>query len=338
MSVDLSTNYLGLKLRSPLVASAGPLTGEVDSLRALGDAGASAVVLPSLFQEQIEHESTQLQSLAEFQADVSAEGLSYLPALDDYNTGPDEYLQLIRDAKEAVAVPVIASLNGTHLHGWTQYARKLEEAGADAIELNVYRVVTDESHSATQVEDEYAELVAAVCQTVTVPTAVKLGPQFTALPSFAKRLEGSGAAGLVLFNRFLYPDIDLEELTVNPRLALSTSSESLAVIRWIAILRDIVKLSLAATSGVHNVEDAIKLLLVGADVTMMTSALLRRGPRYVQKMTDDLASWLESHDYDSVEQLRGSMTTNKSTDGSSFARANYMQALLSYSKPTGSTS
>lgn len=334
MSVDLSTSYLGLSLRSPLVASAGPLTGDIDSIRALVDAGASAIVLPSLFEEQLEHDATQLYGLADFQSDVSAEGVSYLPALEDYNTGPGDYLDLIRSAKAAVDVPVIASLNGTRLSGWTQYAQSLERAGADAVELNVYRVVADEAHTAAQVEDEYVELVTAVCQTVSVPVAVKLGAQFTALPSFAKRLEGCGAAGLVLFNRFLYPEIDLEELTVNPHLALSTSNESLSVVRWIAILRDVVQVSLAGTSGVHKASDAIKLLLVGADVTMMTSALLRHGAQHLLKVTQDLGHWLESHDYESVDQLKGSMTVSNARDGGSFTRANYVRALTSYGKST----
>lgn len=331
MSVDLSSSYLGLPLRSPLVASAGPLTGEVDSLKRLNDAGVGAVVLPSLFEEQIEHDADELEQLVEVYSNRDAEGLSPFPSFDAYDAGPTEYLEKIELARSAVDVPVIASLNGQRVRGWARFARHLEDAGADAIELNVYRVISDPMLSASDVEQQYADLVAAVCNVVSIPVAVKIGAHFTALPNFAKQLEAAGAEGLVLFNRFLHPDIDLESLAVQPHLTLSHSGESLQVVRWIAILRDLLQMSLAATSGVHTAADAVKLLLVGADVTMMTSALLRRGPSYAEAIRNDLEAWLESHEYLSVNQMRGSMSMGNVDDPAGFERANYMQALISYS-------
>ena len=332
MSVDISSDYLGLRLRSPLVASAGPLTRDIEKLRLLSEAGVGAVVLPSLFEEQFEDKAIQWERQTQYESDSFAENPSRQPNIDSYNSGPEEYLGLIETAKKVVDVPVIANLNGQRLSGWARYAQSLERAGADAIELNVYRVVTDPGEAPGLVEDEYVDLVLAVSDAVSIPVSVKLGSQFTALPHFAQRLQEAGASGLVLFNRFLYPSIDLEEMRVTPHLTLSQPSEALQVIRWIAILRDCVDLSLAATSGVHTSSDVLKMLLVGADVVMMTSALLKFGPKYMQTVTDELTAWLKSKGYESVSQLRGSMSLKNAPDPAGFERANYMQALMSYSR------
>lgn len=330
MSVELKTNYLGFELKNPLVASASPLTAKLESLTALEQAGASAVVLPSLFEEQIEHEEAELGRLYDFQADSTAESLSFFPPQEEYRVGPDSYLKLVEDAKKQLSIPVLGSLNGSSKGGWVRYAKLIEDAGADALELNVYFVPTDAGMNSEGVEAQYLELVRAVKDSISIPLAVKIGPYFSGLPQLAKELEEAGAGALVLFNRFLEPDIDLDALKFEPNLLLSTRDELRLSMRWIAILRDQVGLSLAATSGVHESEDVVKALLAGADCTAVASALLRQGPAHLAKMIDGLKAWLEEKEYESVEQLKGSMSRIRCSDPSELERANYMKALVSY--------
>jgi dihydroorotate dehydrogenase (fumarate) len=328
---DLRTSYLGLELRSPLVASASPLTGELDGLRRLQDAGAAAAVLPSLFEEQLTHDQIELDRLLETTSDHVGEAQSYFPELQDYNTGPWSYLKRIEQAKGAVVIPVIASLNGVTPGGWVRHASRMQDAGADALELNLYGVATDPRVGAAELEARYLELVAAVRAAVAVPLAVKLSPFFTALANMAVRIVEAGADGLVLFNRFYQPDLDLDTLDVVPRLVLSSSEELRLPLRWIAILRGQVGGSLAATTGVHTGLDAAKVLLAGADVAMMTSALLRHGPGHVRTVERELLTILAERDYDSVGQLRGSMSRSAMPDPAGFERANYMRTLMSWS-------
>jgi dihydroorotate dehydrogenase (fumarate) len=330
MTPDLTTTYLGLRLRSPIVASASPLTGAIETLRELEHAGVGAVVLPSLFEEQIEHEAIDLHELLEHATHSFGEAPTWFPELDSYNTGPDAYLEHVRAAKAAVNVPVIASLNGASQGGWLRYARLCEEAGADALELNVYAVEVDESTSGRQVEERTAALVREVRGSVTIPLAVKVGPFYSAFAHMAARLADAGADGLVLFNRFLQPDIDLETLEVAPWLALSTPAELRLPLRWIAILRDSTRISLAGTSGVHDWEGALKLLLAGADAVLVASALLARGPGVVEDMLDGIRSWMTEREYVSIEQLKGSLSRRSSPDAAAFERGNYMRALVSY--------
>jgi dihydroorotate dehydrogenase (fumarate) len=328
---DLTTRYLGLTLRSPLVASASPLTGDVDMLRALEAAGAGAVVLPSLFEEQLTHEALQVHEMLEMGSDSNPEAAGYLPDLQHYNTGPSRYLRLIEQARAKLEIPIIASLNGVTPGGWTRYARLLSDAGAEAIELNIYRVVADVDASPRAIEQEECELVAAVKDATSVPVAVKLGPFFTAFAHFAADLVAAGADGLVLFNRFYQPDIDLVDLAVEPRLVLSDSEELRLPLRWIAILHGRLQASLAATTGIHTATDVAKALLAGADVTMMASALLRHGPDHLSVVESELVAWMADREYDSVDQLRGSVSQLSSSDPSAFERANYMKTLTSYS-------
>jgi dihydroorotate dehydrogenase (fumarate) len=330
MTPDLSTTYLGLELSSPLVASASPLTGEIESLRALEAAGAAAVVLPSLFEEQIEHEEVQLDAVLELGAESFGEALSYFPELEDYNTGPGSYLEKVADAKSALSIPVIASLNGASEGGWVRYARLLQDAGADAIELNLYAVEADPRSSADDVEERTLRLVRSVREAVSVPLAVKVGPFYSAFAHFAGRLAAAGADGLVLFNRFLQPDIDLETLSVSPELHLSTPEELRLPLRWVAILHGRVSADLAATGGAHSSSDVVKLLLAGADVVMLASSLLRHGPEHVTTVRTGIAEWLVEREYDSVEQLKGSMSQTAAPDPAAFERAQYMRALVSY--------
>jgi dihydroorotate dehydrogenase (fumarate) len=328
---DLRTSYLGLQLRSPLMASASPLTGELDGLRRLQDAGAAAAVLPSQFEEQLTHDQVELDRLLETTAEHVGEAQSYFPQLEDYNTGPWSYLHLIERAKRAVAMPVIASLNGVTPGGWVRHARRMQDAGADALELNLYTVAADPRVGAAELEARYLELVASVRAAVTVPLAVKLSPFFTAFANLAVRIVEAGADGLVLFNRFYQPDLDLDALQVVPRLVLSTSQELRLPLRWIAILRGHVRASLAATTGIHTGMDAAKALLAGADVVMMTSALLRHGPEHVRTVEQELAAVMAERDYDSVAQARGSMSLSSMPDPAAFERANYMRTLMSWS-------
>lgn len=329
--IDLSTNYLGLHLKNPFIASASPLTGSLESLLHLERAGASAIVLPSLFEEQIEHEREEFEKLNQFQADSAAESLNFFPDLERYNTGPEEYLQSIVEIKEDLNIPVIASLNGFSSGGWKYYSELMEQAGADALELNIYLVPTDPSVSAFDVERHYQDLVSSVRENLRIPLAVKIGPYFSSPAAFGQGLFESGASGLVLFNRFLSPDIDLESLEFTPALSLSQPEELRHVLRWIAILRDSCSGSLAATGGVHSGLDTIKALLVGADAVMIASTLLKHGIDHLQAMINELTGWMEENGYDSVEQLKGSMSLQNCSDPDSLKRANYMKALTSYS-------
>jgi dihydroorotate dehydrogenase (fumarate) len=329
MSVDLRTRYLGLELANPVVASASPLTGTVDSLKRLEDAGVAAVVLPSLFEEQIEHDEMAAHKLMLQGAEISPEAHGFFPELD-YETGPDQYLDLIATAKKALSVPVIPSLNGHTPGGWTRYAKRFEEAGADAIELNVYFLATDPGDTAAAVESRYVDLVAAVRNEVKVPVAVKVSPYFSAMANMAARLAGAGASGLVLFNRFLQPDIMLEELEVAPHLVLSTSDELRLALRWIAILHGRIDASLAATGGAHTPQDVLKCLLAGADCVMLASSLLRNGPAHVSGLLRGVERWMSERDYESVMQMKGSLSQRACPDPGAFERANYMKALKSY--------
>jgi dihydroorotate dehydrogenase (fumarate) len=327
---DLATSYLGLTLRSPIVASSSPLTGDIDMLRALEAAGAGAVVLPSLFEEQIAHEALALHGMLEM-GEGHAEANGYMPDLSHYNTGPTRYLRLVEQAKAKLEIPVIASLNGVTPGGWTRYARAAAEAGADAIELNIYLIAADPDMSSRAIEDEYLQLVAAVRGSASVPVSVKVGPYFSAFAHFANQLVSAGAQGLVLFNRFYQPDIDLVDLAVEPRLVLSTSEELRLPLRWIAILRDRVAASLALTTGVHTAADVLKGLLAGADITMMASALLRSGPEHIRVVEEEVLTWMVEREYDSVEQLKGSMSQISAGQPEGFERVNYMKTLTTYS-------
>jgi dihydroorotate dehydrogenase (fumarate) len=328
--MDLSTNYMGLELKSPLIASASPLTGSQESLLHLERAGASAVVLPSLFEEQIEHEQSELERLERFGTDVYAESLDFFPELERYNSGCDDYLDQIRFAKENLTIPVIASLNGYSSGGWKFYAEMLEQAGADALELNIYLVQTDPEVSSADVERHYVDLVRAVREQLTIPLAVKIGPYATSLPAFANAMTEAGASALVLFNRFLSPDIDLETLTYQPALSLSHPEELRLALRWIAILHDQCDASLAATGGVHGGLDVAKALLAGADAVMMASTLLSHGIDHLTAIERDLVQWMTEHDYDSLRQLKGSMSMAHCGNPEGLKRANYMKALTSY--------
>ncbi|HSB85292.1 MAG TPA: dihydroorotate dehydrogenase-like protein [Ilumatobacteraceae bacterium] len=328
--VDLSTMYLGMRLHSPIVASASPVTGDPGRWAAIEEAGAGAIVLPSLFEEQIEHESFAIDAMLNLGADSYGESLSYLPELDDYDVGPARHLALVEQARNRLSIPVIASLNGTTPGGWVQYARHLESAGANAIELNVYDVIVDPRRSAADVERQYLELVEEVRAEIKVPLAVKLGPWFTSLGHFALALQDVGVDGLVLFNRLYQPDIDLETLDVTPRLQLSTAAESRLPLHWISILRGFLSCSLAATTGVHDGADAVKLLLAGADVTMTASALLLHGPQRITEMLAWMTEWMAEDEYVSVDQLRGSVSRHSIADPQVYERANYYQVLQSW--------
>ena len=330
MTADLRTTYLGLPLATPIVASASPLTGDLDSLRRLEEAGVAAVVLPSLFEEQVEHEELVLHDTLEAGAHSFGEALTYFAEMDDYNTGPDRYLEHVSSAKAALSIPVIASINGITPGGWVRYAELLQQAGADAIELNVYAVETDLYASAASIEDRLLRLVSRVRSSLSVPLAVKIGPFYTALGNVVQRLADARADGVVLCNRFVQPDIDLDTLTVRPELHLSTSDELRLPLRWIAILAGRVPISLAATSGVQTPDDVVKLLLAGADAVMVASELLRRGPELVPELTEGVRSWLDEREYESVEQAKGSMSQASCGDPRAFERAQYVRALLSW--------
>jgi dihydroorotate dehydrogenase (fumarate) len=331
MSVDLRTTYLGLELAHPIVPSSSPLTGDLAGLQRLAQAGAAAVVLPSLFEEQIEHEALEIQKLAELGTDSHVEALGgYFPELDDYNTGPGEYLELIRDAKRELDIPVIASLNGTTRGGWTRTAKRIEEAGADALELNIYLIPANPGVTGDEVERRYVNLVKSVVESISIPVAVKIGPYFSSIGHMAQQLVDAGAAGLALFNRFYQPDIDLDELEVTPNLQLSSSIEVRLPLRWTAILRGRVDTSIGVTSGVHTSDDVLKAILVGADIAMMASALLRHGPGHLSTVLDEVREWLEAHEYESVAQMKGSMSQLAVADPEAFVRSNYMKMLVTY--------
>jgi len=331
--IDLGTRYLGLRLSSPLVASAGPLCEDVGNIRRMEDAGAAAVVLHSLFEEQITLESDYLDHHLSHGTESFAESLTYFPDMGSYNLGPDAYLEHIRRVKAAVRIPVIGSLNGVSTGGWIGYAKKIEQAGADAVELNIYYVPTDPEMTAGQVEDMYVELVRDVKASVKIPVAVKLGHAFSALAHLARRLDRAGADALVLFNRFYLPDFDIERLEVVPRLTLSSSHELLVRLHWVAILYSHIEADLAVTGGVHAGEDALKAMMAGARVAMMTSALLKHGIEHVRVVRARILDWMEAHEYESIEQMQGSMSYRSVREPAAFERANYMKVLSSYALP-----
>ncbi len=328
--MDLSTSYLGLKLRTPLVPSASPLSEEVDSIKRMEDAGAAAVVLYSLFEEQLKHEMLELDHHMTYGTHSFAEALTYFPEPEEFKLGPEGYLEHIRRAKDAVDIPIIASLNGSSIGGWTSFAALIEQAGADALELNLYAIPTDMEMSGAEVEEQYLKVVQAVTSKVSIPVAVKLSPYFSNMANIAKRFVEAGAKGLVLFNRFYQPDIDLEALEVTPNVLLSTPQALRLPLRWIAILHGRIDVSLAATSGIHSAEDAIKMILSGADVTMMASSLLRNGIEHIRVVEQGMAEWLETNEYESLYQSQGSMSQLKMGNTSAFERAQYMKALTSY--------
>jgi dihydroorotate dehydrogenase (fumarate) len=338
MGADLTTTYLGLRLRSPIVASASPLTGSLDTVRAIVDAGAAAVVLPSLFEEEILREEVELNRALEAGSEHFAEALDYFPDIPDIAHAGERYAADLARIKAAVDVPVIASLNATSTGGWVRYAGVLVDAGADAIELNLYSVAADPDCTAADVEEERLAIVADVRACVDVPLAVKLSPYFSSMANVARRVVHAGADGLVLFNRFYQPDIDLEALEVVPRVDLSSPWELRLPLRWIAILRPLLpEASLAATSGIASGTDAAKAIAVGADVAMMTSAVLRSGPGQITAAIDGLQRWLDEHDYHSAAQLRGSMSYATSAEPAAFERANYVKVLHSWTAPQDRT-
>jgi len=329
-TIDLSTTYLGLKLKNPLVASSSPLCEEVGNIRRMEDAGAGAVVLPSLFEEQIDIESEELDRYISAAEERSPEAVTAFPNMAGYNLGPDGYLNLIRKAKEAVKVPVIASLNGASNGGWIRYAKEMQQAGADALELNIYYIANELDSSGDSVEQKYCDLVKEVKTNVRIPVAVKLGPYFSAMGNMAKRLDACGADGLVLFNRFYQPDFNLEALEVVPNLTLSNPNDLLLRLHWIGVLYGNIRADLALTGGVHAATDVVKAMMAGARVAMMTSALLKRGINHLSTMVNELLIWLDQHEYSSVRQMQGSMSRNSVARTAAFDRANYMKVLSSY--------
>ncbi len=328
--MDLTTTYMGMKLKHPIIASSSPLSGNVASIKRLEDAGAAAVVMFSLFEEQLKHESAALEHLMTAGTESFAESLSYFPEIDDYTVGPDSYLELLRKASEAVDIPVIGSLNGITNTGWIEYAQLMQQAGAKGIELNIYYIPADLTTTGREVEQRYIEIVAAVKAAVTVPVAVKLSPFFSAIGSMAKALDDAGADALVLFNRFYQPDFDLDKLEVAPNLQLSTPDEIRLPLLWLAVLYGRLRASLGATRGVHTPIEVVKYVMAGADAVMTTSALLKNGVGYLSTLHDGLKAWMDVHGYESVTQMKGSMSQRNVADPTAFERANYIKTLDSY--------
>jgi dihydroorotate dehydrogenase (fumarate) len=328
--MDLTTKYLGLKLRTPLVVGASPLSEDIDTIKKMEDAGASAVVLHSLFEEQLRQDRAELAHNLEQGTESFAEALTYFPEPEEFTLGPEEYLKHIAQAKKTVRMPIIANINGSSVGGWTQYAKLVQQAGADAIELNIYHIPTDVNQSSADVEKNYLEIVKSVKSGVTIPVAVKLSPFFTNFANMAHRLDQAGADGLVLFNRFYQPDIDLEALEVKPNILLSTPMAMRLPLRWTAILYGRVQASLAGTSGIHRATDVLKMLMAGADVTMLCSALIRHGVQQLGVIERDLVAWMGEHEYESVSQLKGSLSQKNCPSPSEFERAQYMKAISSY--------
>ncbi len=329
--IDLSTEYLGLKLANPLVPSSSPLTAELDSAKKLEDAGASALVLPSLFEEAIEYEQKQLERFVNSQSLGHFEAQSYQPVPEDYNSELDNYLEHIQQFKSALDIPVIASLNGISTNGWIDSGKELQQAGADALELNVYYIAGDPDTSGEEVENRYLQLLTDLRQHISIPVTMKLSSQFSSIANMILKLQQAGAQGVSLFNRFYQPDIDLETLQIKPHLDLSSSMESLLRIRWIALIRGRVDLSIAATGGFHRTEDIIKALLVGADITHLCSVLLQNGPDHIAVLKQELQYWLEEHEYDSVTQMKGSVSKSCAINPAALEHSNYMHIIKSYS-------
>lgn len=328
--MDLTTTYMGLQLKNPIVPSASPMSKDLGTIKRMEDAGASAIVMYSLFEEQITHEQRELDHFLMQGAESYQEAMSYFPATEDFNLGPDEYLEHIRQAKEQTAIPIIGSLNGVSAGGWLEYAKKIEQAGADGLELNVYYIPTNKTYTAQEIERIYIDDLTRVKQAVSIPVAMKLSPYFSAMANMAARLDEAGADALVLFNRFYQPDFDLEALEVLPTVNLSHSGEGRLPLRWIAILHGNVKASLAATTGIHSAQDVLKMMMAGADVAMMCSALLQHGPQHIAAVLADLQRWMEEKDYVSIAQMKGSMSQRSVAEPAAFERANYMKALNSW--------
>jgi dihydroorotate dehydrogenase (fumarate) len=333
--IDLTTKYLGMKLKNPLVVSPSPLSEDLGNIRRMEDSGAAAVVLTSLFEEQIRVESNTLDQFLQQGTESFAESLTYFPDLTGYNLGPEGYLEHLRRAKQAVSIPVIGSLNGSSTGGWIDYAKKIQEAGADALELNIYFIPTAAEMSAAEVDQLYVDLVSAVKASIHIPVAVKIGAYFSSLPNTARRLEQAGANALVLFNRFYQPDFDLENLEVVPNLILSTPHELLLRLNWVAVLYGKIRADLAVTGGVHTGLDVLKSMMAGARAAMMTSALLKNGIGHLAAVQAELLKWMEEHEYDSIQQMQGSMSQRAVADPSAFQRANYVKVLSSYSLNAG---
>ncbi|MDE3167572.1 MAG: dihydroorotate dehydrogenase-like protein [Acidobacteriota bacterium] len=329
-TIDLSTTYLGLKLKNPLVASSSPMCADLSNVRRIEDSGAGAVVLHSLFEEQIELESEELDRFLTESAGLSPEATTHLPEPMHPVMGPEQYLKHIAQCKQAVKIPIIASLNGTTPGGWVHYAKLMQQAGADALELNIYYIPVDPKVTGEQVEQQYVDLVRAIKAEVTIPVAVKLGPYFSSIGNMSKKLDAAGADGLVLFNRFYQPDYDLENMEVVPNLILSNSYELLLRLHWIAVIYGSVKADLALTGGVHHATDVIKSMMAGAKVAMMTSALLKRGISFLDTLATEMLVWMGEHEYDSIKQMQGSMSRNAVPQPKAFERANYMKVLGSY--------
>ncbi len=328
--MNLETTYLGLKLKNPIVPSAGPLSRDVQGIKQLEDAGAAAAVLYSIFEEQIEHDTLEIHHYTSQHSESTAEAMSYFPEPAEFKAGPNEYLELIRKAKESVNIPIIASINGKSLGGWTDYAKLVQQAGADALELNIYKIATELEQSAQEIESSYIEIVKAVRAAVTIPVAVKMGPYFSSVAWMAKELEKAGANGLVLFNRFYQPDIDLENLEVVPNVLLSTPMAMRLPLRWVAILYGRIKADIAATSGIYDEKDVIKMIMAGATVTQMMSSLLKFGVGHIGDVLTKMKYWMEVNEYDSLDIMRGSMSYIKTANPAQFERANYMKVLNSY--------
>lgn len=334
--MNLTTNYLGFELPHPIVPSASPLSQTLDGIRQMEDAGAPAIVMYSLFEEQIEGESHLLDHYLSYGTESFPEALDYFPELESYNVGPDSYLELVHNAKAATDIPIIGSLNGASTGGWIDYARLIEEAGADALELNIYHIPTDPNRTGAEVEQMYVDIVRSVKEAISIPLAVKLGPYFSAFANMAAQMRDAGADALVLFNRFYQPDFDLDALEVTPNLVLSHPTELRLPLRWVALLYKRISVDLAITSGVHAPEDVIKGLMAGATVMMTTSALLRHGVDHIGVLRHGLQEWMVAHEYESVEQMRGSMSQVNVAQPDAFERANYMKVLQSWQQdPTG---
>lgn len=327
---DLHCTYLGLPLRSPIVASPSPLTGEIDTIAELERYGAGAIVLPSLFEEQIEHEANEVDRLMSLHADSFGEATTFFPDVDEYNSGVDRYLGLVETAKSAVDVPVIASLNGASIGGWLRYGGLLEDAGADAVEINLYTVAADPMVSGAELESEQLELIAVLAGELNVPLAVKISPYYSSLAAFLLAVQEAGAAGVVMFNRFYQPDLDLETLGVQSRLSLSTPEELRLPLRWTGIMREYLSMSIAGTTGVHSGYDVAKLVLVGADVAMTASSVLRNGASHLATIEEQLRDWMSEHEYESIDQMRGAVRSEAAADPAGFERANYIGNLASY--------
>jgi dihydroorotate dehydrogenase (fumarate) len=328
--MNLSTTYLGFKLRTPLVVSASPLTEKIENIKRMEDAGAAAIVFHSLFEEQIRRDRHELQYFLDQGTESYAESLNFFPVPEEFRVGPEAYLEHIAQAKAAVQVPIIGSLNGTTFGGWMKYAQQIQQAGADALELNLYHVPGDAERTPDDIETEYLSIIASIKAQLSIPVAVKLSPFFTNFAHFARRVDRNGADALVLFNRFYQPDIELETLEISPNVLLSTPMAMRLPMRWIALLYGRIGANLAATSGIHRATDALKMLMAGADVTMFCSILLRRGIGHIKVIEQEMRDWMEEHGYDSVEQLKGSMSQQNCPEPAAFERAQYMRALATF--------